>query len=494
MINEAVKHDNLQQKCLVLQTQNTELQTDNHVLQTRVSDLETENSDLKTLLETKSERVSELEFLQKWYEERLRLNARQKYGASSEQTSNYEQLGFFDETEVTADKKAPEPDLEQITYKRKKRVGKREEDLSGLPVETVIHELPKEEQVCPECGEALHVMGKETRRELKVIPAKVVVEEHVRNVYSCRNCEKSGADVPVLKAPMPESVIKNSPASPSAVAHIMSQKYVMHNPLYRQEQEFGRMGIPLSRQTMANWVVAASNNWLSHIYELLRRELLKNEVLHADETTLQVLKEPGRKARTESYMWLYRTSEVDNHRPIALYEYQETRSSSHPKKFLDAWRGYLQTDGYAGYHTLEGVTNVGCWAHMRRKFDEALKGLTPEGQKGSKALIGLEFCNRLFAEERAFEKQFSDEPPPATVLTPSERFKRRYEWRTERSLPVAEEFFAWAKGLKVLPKSPLGVAVKYALDQQKYRVKCQKRLLSERDNQIKSRQYRIGCG
>ena len=391
MKDAAVKHENLQEKCLVLQTQN------------RV--LETEITELKSLLETQSGRVSELELLIKWYQEKLRLNAHKQYGASSEQTSNYEQLGFFDEAEVTADKKAPEPDLEQITYKRRKHVGKREEDLSGLPVETAVHELPKKEQVCPECGEPLHVMGKETRRELTVIPAQIKVTEHVRNVYSCRNCEKAGADVPVVKAPMPEPVIKNSIASPSAVAHIMANKYVMHNPLYRQEQEFSRMGLPLSRQTAANWMVTASDNWLSHIYELLRKELLKNSVLHADETTLQVLKEPGRKARAASYMWLYRTSEDDNHRPIALYEYQETRSSSHPKKFLDGWRGYLQADGYAGYHGLESVTNIGCWAHMRRKFDEALKSLTPEAQKDSMALTGLELCSRLFAEERAFEQR-----------------------------------------------------------------------------------------
>ena len=285
MVNEASARDNSHEKCLVLET--------------KISELEASNKD-------KDYKISELELLIRWYQERLRLNARKKYGSPSEQTDNG-QLGFFDEAEATADKKAAEPDIEQITYTRKKRVGKREEDFSGLPVETVVHELPEDKQTCPECGEQLHVMGKETRKELTIVPAQVKVTEHIRHIYSCRNCEKTAMSVPVVKAPMPEPVIKGSAASPSAVAHIMAQKYVTYTPLYRQEQEFLRQGISLSRQTMANWMVKASTDWLEPVYEKLRAELLKNETLHADETTVQVLREPGRKAVAESFMWLYRT-------------------------------------------------------------------------------------------------------------------------------------------------------------------------------------------
>jgi transposase len=416
MINEASEQENLQEKCARLES-----------------------------------KISELELLIKWYEERLRLNAVKQYGSSSEQSAG-EQLGFFDEAEATADKKAGEPVLDGITYKRGKRAGKREEDFSSLPVETVTHELPVSEQVCKECGEPLHVMGKEVRKELTIVPARVKVTEHIRYVYSCRNCEETGVTVPVIRASMPEPVIKGSPASPSAIAHIMTQKYVTCTPLYRQEQEFLNKGVPLSRQTMANWVVKASADWLEPVYERLKRELLSNGVLHADETTVQVLREPGRKANTESYMWLYRTG-GDTLKPVVLYDYRETRSSSHPKRFLSGWTGYLHTDGYSGYHSLPNVTVAGCWAHMRRKFDEALKSMTPEESQNSAARAGLDFCNRLFALEREFEG-----------LDPKERFKRRLE----SSKPIADAFFAWAAGLNVLPKFLLGKAVRYALDQRPY--------------------------
>jgi len=397
-------------------------------------------------------KVSELEAIIKWYEEKLKLNAHKKYGSPSEQT-NGEQLGFFDEAEVTADTQIPEPDIERITYTRKKRTGKREEDFSALPVETVTHELPEEEHICPECGEQLHVMGKEVRKELTVIPAQVKVTEHIRHVYSCRSCEKTGTSVPVVKASMPAPVIKGSAASPSAVAHIMTQKYVTCTPLYRQEQEFERQGISLSRQTMANWIVKASSDWLEPLYERLKKELLANKVLHADETTVQVLREPDRKAQTDSYMWLYRTS-GDAEKPVALYEYRQTRSSRNPKLFLNGWGGYLHTDGYPGYHTLPvGITVVGCWAHMRRKFDEALKGMASYERNKAQAQTGLDYCNRLFAAEHEFNQ-----------ADPEERLKQRLAL----SKPIAEAFFSWVKDLNVLPKSLLGKAVYYALQQQKY--------------------------
>lgn len=398
------------------------------------------------------EENAELQALVKYYEEQFKLAKRKQYGASSEKTEIPEQLGLFDEVENTTDRKTPEPEIEQITYTRRKSEGKREDDLSSLPVERVEHALPEEEQICPECGGHMHVMGKETRRELTIIPAQVKVTEHIRNIYSCRNCEKTAERVPVIKAPIPNPVIKGSFASPSVVAHIMTQKYVTYTPLYRQEAQFLREGVHLSRQTMANWVVKSSDDWLKPIYERLRDRLLEYDVLHADETTVQVLQEPCRKANTNSYMWLYRTGSDAEH-PITLYEYQPTRSSSHPKKFLSGWKGYLHTDGYAGYHALPDVTVVGCWAHLRRKFDEALTVITPNERFGSSAQKGLDYCNRLFALEHEFEK-----------LMPEERYKKRIE----ESLPVAEAFFAWIKTLNAAPKFAIGKAARYAAEQQKW--------------------------
>ena len=165
----------------------------------------------------------------------------------------------------------------------------------------------------------------------------------------------------------------------------------------------------LTRQTMSNWALWAEEHWLEPVYEALHRQLVRREVLHADETTLQVLHEPGRKAQTKSYMWLYRTGREDGP-PIVLYEYQPSRKGAHAERFLEGFSGYLHADGYQGYHKLpENIRVVGCWAHTRRKFDEALNALPPDQREGMAALTGLEYCNKLFAWEEQFKKFFPEE-------------------------------------------------------------------------------------
>jgi transposase len=404
-------------------------------------------------------RIAELETLVRFYEEQFKLQKQRQFGASSEKNIIDEQLGFFDEAECTADPKYTEPTLEQITYTRRKRQGKRDDDLSALPVEVVEHELPAEAQICPDCGESLHVMGHEKHRRLKIIPAQVVVIEDRRAVYSCRRCEKTNEPgaldanapppVPIIKAPMPEPVIKGSLASPSSVAHVMTQKYVMHVPLYRQEQDWKRQGVYLSRQTLANWVIRCADDWLTSLYERMKALLLDSWVLHADETVLQVLKEPGKRPQTNSYMWLYRTS-GDTKRHIILFEYQPSRAREHPKRFLERYKGYLHTDGYAPYHSLLGLTVVGCWVHMRRKFEDALKVIPPEERPTSKAQEAIRRIGMMFHMEDTWEN-----------LPPEER----YEKRLQESKPLAEVFFTWLNTLGVLPKSAMGKAVHYALEQ-----------------------------
>jgi len=234
------------------------------------------------------------------------------------------------------------------------------------------------------------------------------------------------------------------------VAHIMVQKYVMCVPLYRQEQAWQREGVTFSRQTMANWVIRAAEDWLWPIYELLRTLLFAREVLHADETVCQVLREPGKKANTNSYIWLYRTS-GDEERPIILYEYQPTRSSTHPKRFLDGWSGYLHTDGYQGYHKLPtGITVIGCWVHMRRKFEDAYKAIPAAAKPGSRIPEVIRRIGELFH----LESQWKDLDPAV-----------RQELRLKESKPLAEAFFEWLNTLNVLPKSAMGEAVKYAFNQ-----------------------------
>lgn len=394
---------------------------------------------------------AKLEKLNKWYEEQLKLSRKRMFGASSEKTDEaQEQLNLFNEAEAEHVPINPEPTVETITYKRKKQKGHREKVLENLPVETIEYTL--EDTACAECGEPLHVMSKEIRKELIIIPAQVKVVEHISYVYSCRNCEKSNIATPVVTAPSPKGLVPKSLVSSSVMAYIMSQKFVNAMPLYRQEQELKRMDVLLTRQTLSNWMISGAKI-LKPITDRLHELLVSKDILHADETTLEVLCEPGRPAQTNSYMWLYKTSRYDN--PIVIYDYQEGRSGDFPKKFLNGFKGYLHVDGYAGYHKLEpDVKLSACWAHVRRKFDEALAVL-PEKNPQSAAAIGLQYCNKLFEIERDI-KDYSLE-------------KRRMV-RQEQGKPVNEAFFVWAEAesYKVLPKSAIGTAINYALKLKRY--------------------------
>jgi len=417
-------------------------------------------SDVKTVekmqkrIEEQNARIAELEAMVKYFEELFRLSKHRQFGASSEK-SEYDQLGLFNETEATADANVAEPELTEVEkhYRRRTRLvtDKLPDD---LPVETVIHELPADDQDCPQCGGHMHVMGKNVaKRDLKIIPAQASIVEHVQLVYACRDCEKDAYGVPILKAQICDPVIKGSFAAPETVAHIMTQKFVMGAPLYRQEQDLNRNGIMLSRQTMSNWLLKATEDWLEPIYDALKQILCQHSVLHADETTLQVLREPGKPAQSKSYMWLYRTS-GDAKNPVVLFEYQPDRKYTRPEAFLKQFKGYLHTDGYDVYHKLpEDIIIVGCMSHARRKFDEALKSLPLQDREGSNPLRGKRYCDKLFDLEQAFAD-----------LAPEERYKHRLKY----SKPVLDEFFAWAEALRPVPKSPIGKAVHYLFSQRKY--------------------------
>ena len=196
----------------------------------------------------------------------------------------------------------------------------------GAPTEVVEHRLSKEERTCDVCGAVMEEIGKEVRRSLKMEPARFWIREDVYYTYACKQCEAETGEGNLQKAPRQPVLCPGSFASPEAVAHIMTQKFVMYSPLYRLEQEFQRQGLKLSRQTMANWILQASDTWLRPVYDELHRKLCKETVLHGDETTLQVLKEPGRTSTSKSYMWLYRTSGCAEY-PIILYEYQPSRKA-----------------------------------------------------------------------------------------------------------------------------------------------------------------------
>jgi transposase len=408
---------------------------------------------LLNIIEEKDRRIAELEKQVEWFLTQIRLAKHKQYGVSSEQT-HPNQMSLFNETESTAELTRPEPKITEVRAHYRKRTRLTTDKLpEDLPVEVIEHKLPEEDRNCPECGSNLHTMGKEVREEIKIIPAKAVIVRHVRHIYACRNCEATSDHVPIVKADLPEPVIKGSFASPEAIAHIAVQKFMMGSPLYRQEQEWKQHGIQLTRQTMANWLVKSSTDWLEPLYEKMKQKLLKHKVLHADETTVQVLKEPGKAAQSKSYMWLYRTS-GEAKKQIVLYDYQPDRRYIRPKEFLEGFSGFLHTDGYEGYHKLpDNITIVGCLAHLRRKFFDGLKILPEEKKQDSLLLKGVKYCDKLFRYEREF-----------ALLEPDERLERRQRI----SKPLFEEFYTWIEGLNVLPGSTLGKAVHYARVQRKY--------------------------
>ena len=407
-----------------------------------------------------NERLAEMEKQIEGLMEALRLANHKRFGASSEKSEEtlMEQLSFlFNEAEVFAAAAAEEESTEVAAHKRRKKNNDYTMDSipENLPVERIEHRLEGEDLVCPACGDTMIEIGTEVVNKLKIIPAQAVVEQHVYYTYACRNCEETDIETPVVKTPHEKSIIPGSFATAEAISHIMTQKFVMGSHLYRQEQELNRQGIPLSRQTMSNWILRASEDYLTPVYEQLHRELLTRDVLHADETTLQVLHEPGKKPQTESYMWLYRTS-GDTDKSVVLYEYQPGRGAKHPKAFLEGYRGYLHTDGYAVYHGLpEGITVVGCHAHLRRKFDEALKSLPKGKAKGSSAYHGLAFCDLLFAIEKGLDEKNATE-------------EERYQERLEQAKPVLDAMFAWANSRTAAPKSALGKAFTYLKEQWPY--------------------------
>lgn len=396
--------------------------------------------------------VTELTALVKHYEQQFLWLKRRQFGASSEKTdAGLRQMSLFAEAEPVV--VLEEPETEEISYSRKKRKGKREEALSGLPTERVDYELSEEDRRCPQCSGIMRDIGVDIRRELELIPAQVIVKEHAAHSYACSHCDQYAETTPVVRAKAPKPLLSGSLASPSLVAHIAAQKYQNAMPLYRLEKGFAYDGVTISRQNMTNWIIQCSENYLEAIYMRLVEHLLKESVLHVDETTFQVLREAGRAAQSKSYAWLYRSSGCSA-KKIVVYNYQETRKQEHPRAFLKGFHGYLHTDGYQVYHHLpDHITVVGCWAHVRRKFEGLLKTLPKEKRKDAGAQQGLAFCNELFRLER----EFAD-------LTPQER----YEQRLEHSKPVAEAFFTWADACGALPKSSLGDAAGYALSQRTY--------------------------
>ena len=402
--------------------------------------------------------ISELEREKKFLLEQLHLLRKARFASKSERAVYLNQLSIdnlFDEAEVLSDPKREEPTLEEViqvpAHTRKKKSVK-EQFPEDIPVVERHHYVDEDGRVCPHCSANMEEIGTETRSTLGMAPSKVFEIRDICHVYACKACDKEAEPVTVRKASFPAAVIPGGIASPEAIANVINDKFVLGTPLYRQEQYWQRQGVMLSRQTMSNWLMYAVEHYLKAIYGKLHRDLIEEEILHADETELQVLHEEGKSPQSKSYMWLYRTGTFAK-TPIVLYRYERDRRHSRPQEFLEGFSGFLHSDGYEAYHKLEHVMSVGCFAHVRRKFVEAAEAASRDRGSRNLANKAVHDIRQIFM----WEEQFANLPA-----------EERCQQRLDQQKPLMEAFFHSLEGLIVSPKSALGRAIYYALGQKEY--------------------------
>lgn len=374
-------------------------------------------------------------------QERLNLALAQRYAARSEQYSP-DQIRLFNEAEVDVPEDVtPDSGSTPVTiaaHTRQKRGRKPLPD--HLPRIDIIHILSEAERHCPHDGALLTEISEIISEQLDIVPAQIRVLRHIRKTYAC------GCGQCIKTAPLPAQPIPKSLASPGLLAHITVSKYQDALPLYRQERILQRIGVDIPRATLANWMIEAGT-LIQPLINLLRDRLLSYDILQMDETTVQVLKEPGKAAQSKSYLWLQRGGPPDQ--PVLLYDYDPGRGAGVPQRLLEGFRGTLQTDGYDGYNAVVAtgnLTHLGCFAHARRKFDEAIKAQGQQPRHG-KAHHALAWIQKLYGVEKAVRNTMPEV---------------RYAYRLQHAQPILDELRAWLT--ETLPQVPPETATGKALN------------------------------
>jgi transposase len=393
-----------------------------------------------------------------YLEEQLRLFRNELFGRKSEkrEVPDHDQLSLFDKDEsVPANVPVVEDSIVIPEHHRKK--SGRKPLPEDLPRIEVIHDLTEEEKQCA-CGARLSRIGEDTCEKLDYIPAKVRVLRHIRYKYACKRCEGVEDDGPTVKiAPAPVQLIPKSIVTEGLLAHLVVSKFADALPLYRQQKIFIRLGVEISRASMANWFVQAAQQ-CSPLVELLQNEIRSGPLINVDESPFQVLNEAGRRNTTKSYIWVFRGGMLD--RPVLLYRYHPTRSGQVALDFLDGYNGYVQSDAFSGYEHLkqtDGICHVGCWAHVRRKFVEVVKATKRHRGKrvNPKSLAdeALDYIGHLYNIEK--EARLGDLD-----------HDRIYWLRQQKAKPILQQFKKWldAKESITPPKGLLGKAIHYALN------------------------------
>ena len=368
------------------------------------------------------------------------------------------QLNFFNEAELEQD-----PALAQVeeleasssekTPKKRKTRATDAERFKGIPVEKEYLDLSEKEKNCPVCGTALKQIGEEfVRRELVFIPARLKVREYYSRNYECPQCSQHG--IPVIKKGKDgRPHMLYGMACAGTVAWVMYQKFCNALPYFRQEKDWKQYGASITRKTMANWVIQNSEAFFLPMYEYFQRKLLEREFAMADETPLQVLHEPGRRAQTQSYMWLFRSGE-DGLPPIILYKYSETRAGENAVDFLSGFKGYLMCDGYSGYNKVPDAKRTACWAHIRRYLTDAIpKGKALDYTQPS--VQGVMYVNQLFHLEDIIKAKHTS-------------FDAIKKARLEKEKPVVEGFLSWLDQQAPVRGSRMDKAVTYIQNRRSY--------------------------
>jgi transposase len=407
-------------------------------------DLEAAHQLIRELLKTLAQQVHLNEKLQHQLEQLLR----QRYGRKTEQIDPAQLLLFAQEILAQAEPEpAPAPDPEPAPAASAPKInGHGRKPLpASLPRQRVLHDVPPEQRTCPECGAERTCIGQEIREQLEFIPASLVVLQHVRPKYACQACQ---ANV-VIAEVLPEPIDKGLPG-PGLLAHVAVSKYADHLPLYRLEGIFKRFGLELSRSTMCDWMAVIAN-LLVPIVKLMLSKILASKVVQNDDTTVPVQDHSGKGIKT-GRLWV---SIGDRGHPYLVYTYTPDRSAAGPQEIFKDFKGYLQADAYSVYDSLYKsgeIVEVGCLMHARRKFYEAR---TSDPQRSHQALAWISL---LYDVERDVKERETADDDAYVAL--------RHQWRQERSRPIFDKFHTWleAELPKVLPKSPIGEAIQYALN------------------------------
>jgi transposase len=392
--------------------------------------------------------------------EELKLLQRKKFGKSSEK-DKHEPTPLFNEVEsivdanpeAGGDSEDAESDIEVKPYKRGRPIRKPLPE--NLPRVRVEFDLTAEEKLCS-CGCEMKRIGEESSEQLDIIPARFQVIQNVRFKYACRSCEAN-----VKIAALPLHPISKSIASPGLLAYCAVSKYQDALPLYRQEQIFHRIGVDLNRATIAHWMIR-TGQLLTPLVNLLQEYILSGNILHMDETHVQVMKGTGKRPETKNYMWIIYGGPPEKKATIFIYD--PSRAKTVPNRILADYSGYLVLDAYKGYDEVckkEEIIRVGCWAHVRRKFDDAEK--TGIGGKASSLRQSTaQKAKGLIAKLYALEELIGELPA-----------HERLALRVQEATPIVEEFFAMIHELlpKAPPKSLLGKALNYAFDNYKHLIR-----------------------